>query len=527
MTLFLLLFSLALASAAFAAPQKLSVAVLPFLPGSKGPSLKPQKSLSYELREERFGKAIRLEAISWHPGSPPRPQGWQRRMPWLFVPATGSGYQWPLELVPWDTDHPRYLDPSQQPFDSKFPGEEKELGVALAEALRSNLKQVKAFFVLEPGPIEQTLEQDQEGWRKEDLLQLGKTLKAEIIVSGRFAREWDRLWLKALFFDVRSGKMIFSQEVEGPINELFTLEWRITKGFIHHLGLSLSASEEKRLAFARQRPTFSLKAYVLYAQGRRLMTLDQKEDYEKAIDLFRKAVQTDDRFALAHYELGLAFRKVDAPRALWLAIDELNKAVHYDPQFAEAHKALGAALLASQDRLYQQLAIEAYQKAVALDPKDAEAYVGLGEVRAATGRFDEAIIEYRKAVGVDPDNPRGRYKLGKGYANKGLYDEALAEYQKALALAPDFVDTHLALGELYAEQGLYQEALKHYRRAMELEPNRPQAYYGLASVLEDVDEEQALSAWKYYIHIASQLPSEREWLDIAKRHVKKLEEKKR
>jgi hypothetical protein len=47
--------------------------------------------------------------------------------------------------------------------------------------------------------------------------------------------------------------------------------------------------------------------------------------------------------------------------------------------------------------------------------------------------------------------------------------------------------------------------------------------YGLALAYEKVDVKQAIAQWERYIEVATNLPSEKDWVDIAKKHLGKLQ----
>jgi hypothetical protein len=48
------------------------------------------------------------------------------------------------------------------------------------------------------------------------------------------------------------------------------------------------------------------------------------------------------------------------------------------------------------------------------------------------------------------------------------------------------------------------------------------ALYNLALVYEKVDAKEAISLWERYIALAGVLPSEKDWVDVAKLHLRKL-----
>ena len=48
--------------------------------------------------------------------------------------------------------------------------------------------------------------------------------------------------------------------------------------------------------------------------------------------------------------------------------------------------------------------------------------------------------------------------------------------------------------------------------------------YNLALVYEKVDPKEAMGQWERYIELAAQLPSEKDWVDVARQHLKKLKQ---
>jgi tetratricopeptide (TPR) repeat protein len=153
----------------------------------------------------------------------------------------------------------------------------------------------------------------------------------------------------------------------------------------------------------------------------------------------------------------------------------------------------------------------------------AEAYVGLGDAKQAKGQFDESLQEYRKALQLEPENARVHFGMGKiYYQEKQQYHEAVAEYEQAVRIDPRFLEAHMSLGELYEEKGLNDQAIARYRQVLTLDPRHPGATFALARALESVNREQAIQQWERYLALASDLPSEKEWVDIAQKHLNKL-----
>jgi tetratricopeptide (TPR) repeat protein len=80
----------------------------------------------------------------------------------------------------------------------------------------------------------------------------------------------------------------------------------------------------------------------------------------------------------------------------------------------------------------------------------------------------------------------------------------------------------MGLGEIYEEKGLYQDAIAEYRKVVEVDARHTGALYNLALVYEKVNPSEAIGRWEHFIAVAAQLPSEKDWVDVARQHLKKL-----
>jgi len=80
----------------------------------------------------------------------------------------------------------------------------------------------------------------------------------------------------------------------------------------------------------------------------------------------------------------------------------------------------------------------------------------------------------------------------------------------------------MGLGEVYEDKGLYKEAIEEYKRVLEVDDKHTGALYNLALVFEKVDPREAMAHWERYIQLASQLQTEKDWVDVARQHLKKL-----
>jgi tetratricopeptide (TPR) repeat protein len=222
---------------------------------------------------------------------------------------------------------------------------------------------------------------------------------------------------------------------------------------------------------------------------------------------------------LAQYALGTVHQ---AMGNRWKASAQFRASSQLDPTFPDAYKALGDLFLTAPRRLFDQ-AEEAYSKAIDLRPFYAEAYVGLGDAKAAKGDVNGAINAYQKALVHNPLSGKVYASLGKiYYSEKSLYYESVQAYKKAVDLDPVNTEARMGLAEVYEDKGLYPEAIGEYKKVVELDSRNTGALYNLALVYEKVDPKESISLWERYIQLAGSQPTEKDWVDVAKLHLRKL-----
>jgi len=410
------------------------------------------------------------------------------------------------------------------PFTGPADGLPEGFGFVPSQAIEHALQQVRGVSLLDSGRIVESAQRlglsPTERLSDEELLRLGRELKVRGLVTGSYTADGEAVKTRARLVDLAGpGQVLLGEEIVAPAKEYLTAPRRIVKGALQQFQVRQTELDGRRLDAALGEEPSSLEAYALYGRAAWEQELGNKEAHERAIALLTKALEAEQNFALARVALGISLY---ATSNRWKASGEFRKAIQIDPKLAEAHRRLGDMMVSSPRRPYDQ-AILAYAAALEIWPDYVEARVGIGDARQAKGQFDEAIEEYKKALALEPESARVHYGMGKIYYNeKQLYHEAVAAYQQAIALDPRLLDAYLSLGEMYEEKGLYKEAVASYDRVLSMEPKHPGATYGLALSYERLDVKKAMEQWERYIELASSLPSEKDWADIARKHLEKL-----
>lgn len=359
-----------------------------------------------------------------------------------------------------------------------------------------------------------------EKWDEQSALAAAKTLGADVAVYGDVQRAGAELVIHPRYADAKGerGDRSALDALTVPDGTLMERLRGLPVVYSRALKIGLGDSELSR-AQKWASPTTSMRAYEAFVRGQLAAQRGGQEGNEAAVELLGKAIEIDPQFVVAQYTLGAVHHSLGNR---WKAAAQFRASTQLDPAYPEPYKALGDLLLTAPRRLFDQ-AIEAYSKALEIRPFYADAHVGLGDAKAAKGDVDGAVGAYQKALSFNPLNAKVHVSLGKlYYAEKGLYYESVQAYKKAIDLDPTFVDARMGLAEVYEDKGLYQEAIGEYRKVVDLDKKNTGALYNLALVYEKVDAKEAIALWERYIELAGAVASEKDWVDVAKLHLRKL-----
>ena len=158
--------------------------------------------------------------------------------------------------------------------------------------------------------------------------------------------------------------------------------------------------------------------------------MQDKGDLDGAAACYRKAIELDPRFALAHNNLGLVLRdKGDLEGAAVC----FRKVIELDPKNAAAHNNIGDVL---RDKGNLEGAAACFRRAIELDPKFAQAQSNLGWVMHLQGDQDGAVALFRKAIDLDPKDAQAHNSLGLALRDKGDLEGAAVCFRRAIGLDP-------------------------------------------------------------------------------------------
>jgi tetratricopeptide (TPR) repeat protein len=212
------------------------------------------------------------------------------------------------------------------------------------------------------------------------------------------------------------------------------------------------------------------KAVQFFRDG---LSFLSRDDCERALPYFEKAVDSDSNYAEAWAQTGFCKEKLGRHAE---AIEASKKAVNLRPA-SESYFNIG---LANYYLKQYRESADAYRAAIRLDPyNSADAYYALGLVYRDWGKADEEIQAYKQAIKLRPDYTSAYERLGSRYFRSKKYAEAAEIYKQLASLKPGDATANNSLGETYLEMNRFNDALDNFRQAIRLKPDYGRAYYNL------------------------------------------------
>jgi TolB-like protein/DNA-binding SARP family transcriptional activator len=266
--------------------------------------------------------------------------------------------------------------------------------------------------------------------------EIAERLNVNHIVEGSVRRVGDRIRIDVRLVDARADHHQWAETYDREIGDIFTIQREIGRRIAERLQARLTPADMRVLATAA---TQSVTAYEYYLQGRLYFNRFVTEDNERAIGLFRRAIETDPAFGQAWaglaYALGVKTSWY-AEGAHWVdsSFVAAQKAVALGPELAEARAALGYVHFLRRDR---GLAAAEYEKALAINSQHTFAINDLAGLRASSGDLREALRLFKRNAALDPLG----FVLtlawpGEIYSLLGYHSEARAAFDHASAMHP-------------------------------------------------------------------------------------------
>jgi len=302
-----------------------------------------------------------------------------------------------------------------------------------------------------------------------------------LVISGTVTEHNGQVKITINLIDAVERKQRRSEEIDGPVNELFDLEDGVVARVTSMLSVRANPQQQEQLAASGSTVSKAQEAFV---RGRGyLYRYDQAGNLDRAIQAFEFAKQEDPQFAAAF--VGIAecqFRKaaqLREPTLLVAARLSAERALQINPKLASAHIWLGRIF---GDQGFLKEAEEKLRAGVRLDPKDPEAYRGLARLYQRAKRPADAESIFKQAIAARPGDWTSYSGLANFYAAQHRYGDAETQFRKVIDLTPDNASGHRNLGTVLQLLGKNQEAERALKQSIDLRPGAL-AYSNLGAIL--------------------------------------------
>jgi TolB-like protein/tetratricopeptide (TPR) repeat protein len=328
--------------------------------------------------------------------------------------------------------------------------------------------------------------------------EIAQQLGVRSLLAGGVQRAGDRIRINVQLIDTGKDAQLWAETYDRDLNatNIFAIQTELATSITRALKTSLTPEEKARTKIV---PTQDLEAWEAYQLGRRRMARRTSAGLAQAKQYFRKAIELDPGFALAH--VGLAdtamMQNAYGAAALNATIEvmeqSVNRALQIDPDLAEAW--VSFASLAELRGQYDS-AEKFYRRAIELNPSYATAHQWFANVLVIQNRVDESLAHIQIAADLDPLSGAIQTAFGNALEGVGRLEEAELRYRKAIEVDPDTVVSYWSLGGLFAlGRGRLDLAIPYYEEGYSLDPGRSSGLAILAEAYRALGDDEQASLW--------------------------------
>ncbi|MCU0361662.1 MAG: tetratricopeptide repeat protein [Bacteroidia bacterium] len=200
------------------------------------------------------------------------------------------------------------------------------------------------------------------------------------------------------------------------------------------------------------------------------------KQYQDAITYINKSLRIDESQSKAYHLKGNVYLESgDTAKAL----SSFQTAIEQDNAFVDAYYDLGMLYASKKD----PLAFDYYANALRLNPAHEQSLYARAKLYQDLEKYDEAIKGYTAMLQTIKTNELCHYNLGAIYLEvKNEYQLALEQFTKAIELNSNYIEAYLARGYTYAKLKDIPSAKADYNMCLKIQPNYELAITGLNSL---------------------------------------------
>lgn len=239
--------------------------------------------------------------------------------------------------------------------------------------------------------------------RTKTIREIAKELNVTYLVEGSGQKIGDKLLLNVQLIEASADNQVWSRQYQRNTSDIFALQNEIAKDITNEIKVIVTPEEQSRI---EKIPTESLEAYDLFLQGIDLLSrqTEAKDNLRKSIELLRRALVLDPKFARANAALAMSYYFLEQNHSERLLADSINyfadQAMFLDSQLPQSLIAKALFYMAHAE---YQLAVPYFEKALEYNPNYDLVYVFLVDLYANYLPDTRKYLEYTlRGLQIDP-----------------------------------------------------------------------------------------------------------------------------
>ncbi len=274
--------------------------------------------------------------------------------------------------------------------------------------------------------------------KNEDVVEIAQKLHVATVLEGSVRRSGDQIRITTQLISATDGYHLWSETYDRKLTDVFAVQDEIARAIVGALKLKLLQAPS-----SKDRRTANPEAYNQYLLGRQFYLRNNAEDFRRAMQAYRKAVELDPAYAPAWAGLAnatfWAANEEESAAAIAAGFKQsrvaAEKAVALAPDLPDGFLARGGGRAAMQSDWAG--AGEDLQRALALAPENADVlFTYATAFLRPTGRLAEAAATLRKATEIDPLNNLSWKELGRTLVFLGELGPARKALNRSLEISP-------------------------------------------------------------------------------------------
>ena len=334
----------------------------------------------------------------------------------------------------------------------------------LMESALNNLQKIEDLRVISRTSAEKYRDTDK------GIPEIAEELNVNYLVEGSGQRIGNQILLNIQLIDASSDRPIWVEQYSREVGDIFELQNEVAKKIAAAIEVIVTPAELERI---EKKPTENLLAYDYYLQALDPYYSRTTDGLEKAIPLFKKAIEQDPEFALAYANIAISYYFLDVYQTEKKYTETINnyadKALLYDAKSPESLIAKALYYMLNEE---YRLALPHLEKALEYNPNSSAVVQMLADLYSRSIPNTAKYLEYAlKGIKLDiaaNDSVAKSYiylHLSNALIQTGFVDEAMKYVDRSMKYYPEnYYAPYLKTMIRYAQDSDIESATKSLER---------------------------------------------------------------